>query len=46
MNSLQRADSNWRPRSVVTVEGIPNREIWDLVIGADKVQLRENTAAM
>ena len=27
MNCLHKADSNWRPRSVVTVDGVPNREI-------------------
>ena len=27
MNSLHKADSNWRPRSVVIVDGVPNREI-------------------
>ena len=28
--SLQRADSNWAPRSVVIVDGMPNREIHPL----------------
>ena len=30
MSSLQSVDSNWRPRSVETVDGIPNREIHPL----------------
>ena len=30
MSSLQSVDSNWRPRSVETIDGIPNREIHPL----------------
>ena len=33
IRQFQRADSNWDPRSVVTVDGTPNREIHPLING-------------